>query len=46
MLAIAEHPEFGITKRDIGHNINFFMNVPVTSEGGLTFEDGISAPLT
>lgn len=31
-------------KRDIGANINFFMNVPVTPEGGLTFEDGISAP--
>ncbi|AMX02822.1 urea amidolyase associated protein UAAP2 [Microbulbifer thermotolerans] len=44
MLAIAEHPEYGISKRDIGHNINFFMNVPVTEEGGLTFEDGISAP--
>ena len=44
MLAIAEHPEHGISKRDISHNINFFMNVPVTSEGGLTFEDGISAP--
>ncbi|MES9833151.1 MAG: urea amidolyase associated protein UAAP2 [Candidatus Thiodiazotropha sp. DIVDIV] len=44
MLAIAEHPEYGIGKRDITHNINFFMNVPVTSEGGLTFEDGISAP--
>ena len=44
MLAIAEHPEFGIGKRDISHNINFFMNVPITSEGGLTFEDGISAP--
>lgn len=44
MLAIAEHPEFGISKRDITHNINFFMNVPVTSEGGLTFADGISAP--
>ncbi|MES2674960.1 MAG: urea amidolyase associated protein UAAP2 [Pseudomonadota bacterium] len=44
MLAIAEHPEFNISKRDITHNINFFMNVPVTSEGGLTFEDGISAP--
>lgn len=42
MLAIAQHPEFGITKRDIAHNINFFMNVPVTPEGGLTFEDGIS----
>lgn len=44
MLAIAEHPEFGIRKRDITHNINFFMNVPVTTEGALTFEDGISAP--
>lgn len=44
MLAIAENPEFGISKRDISHNINFFMNVPITSEGGLTFEDGISAP--
>jgi uncharacterized protein len=43
MLAIAEHPEYGISKRDISHNINFFMNVPVTPEGGLTFEDGISA---
>ncbi len=44
MLAIAEHPEFGIAKQDIGNNINFFMNVPVTEDGGLTFEDGISAP--
>ena len=44
MLAIAEHPEFGIGKRDITHNINFFMNVPVTESGELTFEDGISAP--
>lgn len=31
-------------KRDITCNINFFMNVPVTPEGKLTFEDGISAP--
>ncbi|WFF41032.1 urea carboxylase-associated family protein [Salinicola endophyticus] len=44
MQAIADHPEYGLTKRDITHNINFFMNVPVTEEGGLTFEDGISAP--
>jgi urea carboxylase-associated protein 1 len=44
MLAIAECPEYGISKRDISHNINFFMNVPITQEGGLTFEDGISAP--
>jgi urea carboxylase-associated protein 1 len=32
----------GMNKRDITHNINFFMNVPVTPQGGLTFEDGIS----
>ncbi|QGU87623.1 urea amidolyase associated protein UAAP2 [Erwinia sorbitola] len=32
-----------LNKRDITANINFFMNVPVTPEGGLTFEDGISA---
>jgi len=44
MLAIAENPEYGIGKRDISHNINFFMNVPITSDGQLTFEDGISAP--
>jgi uncharacterized protein len=31
-----------LAKRDIGANINFFMNVPVTAAGGLTFEDGIS----
>jgi urea carboxylase-associated protein 1 len=31
-------------KRDITSNINFFMNVPVTPEGKLTFEDGISKP--
>lgn len=34
----------GMTKRDITANINFFMNVPVTPEGKLTFEDGISEP--
>ena len=33
-----------LEKRDITCNINFFMNVPVTPEGRLTFEDGISAP--
>jgi len=32
----------GLDKRDIAHNVNFFMNVPVTPEGKLTFEDGIS----
>jgi urea carboxylase-associated protein 1 len=32
--------DFG--KRDLTANINFFMNVPVTPTGGLTFEDGVS----
>jgi uncharacterized protein len=32
----------GFTKRDLTHNINFFMNVPVTPDGALTFEDGVS----
>lgn len=44
MLAIAENEEYGLTKEDIGHNINFFMNVPVTPEGKLQFADGVSAP--
>jgi len=34
--------DHGLTKRDIPNNINFFMNVPVTPDGRLTFEDGIS----
>lgn len=29
-------------KRDLTANINFFMNVPVTPDGGLSFEDGVS----
>ncbi len=44
MLAVAENENYGMSKRDITHNINFFMNVPITPTGGLTFEDGISAP--
>jgi urea carboxylase-associated protein 1 len=42
LLAIARHEDFKLGKRDITHNINFFMNVPVTRDGKLTFEDGIS----
>jgi urea carboxylase-associated protein 1 len=44
LLAVAENPAFGLSKRDITHNINFFMNVPVTADGRLTFADGMSAP--
>ena len=32
-----------MTKCDVTHNINFFMNVPVTPEGKLSFADGVSA---
>ena len=43
LLAIAQ-VDAGLSKRDLVPNINFFMNVPVTPEGGLSFEDGVSAP--
>lgn len=42
LLACATTP-YGLTKRDLVSNINFFMNVPVTRDGALSFEDGISA---
>lgn len=42
LLAVAENEELGLSKADLHHNINFFMNVPITPEGGLTFADGIS----
>jgi urea carboxylase-associated protein 1 len=32
----------GIGQRELGHNINFFMNVPVDPSGGLQFADGLS----
>ena len=45
--ALAHEPiceQLGMSKRDIPSNINFFMNVPVSEEGGLDFADGVSAP--
>jgi len=44
VLALAQHEALALTKRDLAHNINFFMNVPVTADGGLTFADGLSGP--
>ena len=41
LLALARRGH-GLTKRDLPSNINFFMNVPVTPAGKLTFADGIS----
>ena len=34
----------GLEKRDLSANVNFFMNVPLSPDGGLEFVDGISAP--
>jgi urea carboxylase-associated protein 1 len=42
MLQLAKH-NGGYCKRDLAPNINFFMNVPLTPEGGLEFADGVSA---
>jgi uncharacterized protein len=44
LLAVAQHDHFNLSKRDLTHNINFFMNVPVTADGGLEFADGVSGP--
>jgi urea carboxylase-associated protein 1 len=41
---LAQALAWGLDKRDLSHNVNFFMNVPITPEGGLEFVDGISAP--
>jgi urea carboxylase-associated protein 1 len=44
--ALADHDASNaarLTKRDLPSNINFFMNVPVTPAGKLSFADGISA---
>jgi urea carboxylase-associated protein 1 len=38
------HCHCGLGKRDLVSNVNFFMNVPVSPDGELTFADGISAP--
>ena len=43
LLALA-HADNGMGKQDLVPNVNFFMNVPVTESGGLSFEDGLSAP--
>jgi urea carboxylase-associated protein 1 len=43
-LTALQHADIGLGKRDLVPNINFFMNVPVTGSGELTFADGVSAP--
>jgi urea carboxylase-associated protein 1 len=41
-IAWSESTGHTLTKRDLTANINFFMNVPVTPTGQLTFADGVS----
>ncbi|MEZ5785660.1 MAG: DUF1989 domain-containing protein [Xanthobacteraceae bacterium] len=36
--------ELGMGSRDIPANINFFMNVPVTADGGIAIAEGLSKP--
>jgi urea carboxylase-associated protein 1 len=43
-LIALQHADIGLGKRDLVPNVNFFMNVPVTESGELTFADGVSAP--
>jgi urea carboxylase-associated protein 1 len=41
-LLAAARSKIPLSKRDMTANINFFMNVPVTPQGALTFANGIS----
>ncbi|HZA08509.1 urea amidolyase associated protein UAAP2 [Mycobacterium sp.] len=41
---LAEAAKWGLGKRDIVSNINWFMNVPVEADGTLGIVDGLSAP--
>ncbi|BBX14305.1 MULTISPECIES: urea amidolyase associated protein UAAP2 [Mycobacteriaceae] len=41
---LAEGARYGLGKRDLVSNINWFMNVPVEPDGTLGIVDGISAP--
>ena len=43
-LLALQHADLSLGKRDLVPNVNFFMNVPVTPDGQLTFADGISGP--
>jgi urea carboxylase-associated protein 1 len=41
---LAELSRYGMSKRDIVSNINFFMNVPILPTGELAIVDGVSKP--
>ncbi|HLJ65713.1 MAG TPA: urea amidolyase associated protein UAAP2 [Stellaceae bacterium] len=41
---LLELSKYGMTKRDLVNNINFFMNVPIAPSGEMVIVDGISTP--
>ena len=41
---LIEVSKYGMGKRDIVPNINFFMNVPIDPSGQMTILDGLSKP--
>jgi urea carboxylase-associated protein 1 len=41
---VLEVARYGLTKRDVVPNINFFMNVPIEPSGDLAIVDGVSKP--
>ena len=41
---VLELAKYGMSKRDIVSNINFFMNVPILPDGELAIVDGVSKP--
>lgn len=41
---ITELSKYGMSKRDLVSNVNFFMNVPIRPNGELTVDDGVSEP--
>jgi urea carboxylase-associated protein 1 len=41
---LQELGKYGMGKRDLVSNVNFFMNVPIRPNGELTVDDGVSEP--
>lgn len=41
---LLEVEKYGMGKRDIVNNVNFFMNVPILQNGELVIDDGLSEP--
>jgi hypothetical protein len=41
---LVELGKYGMGKRDLVSNVNFFMNVPIRPSGELTVDDGVSEP--